>query len=400
MKKRLILMSLLLLIIVGSHAYAMDLGGVRIHGFLSQGYLLTDENNYLAESEDGSFQFNELGINFSKDLTDNLRIGLQIFARDLGTVGNSDIEIDWGYGDYRFQDWLGIRVGLMKMSHGLYNETRDVDMLRTFILLPQGVYNETTRDYYTRMWGGEIYGEIPLSRLGSLSYRALTGTYSPDAKNSGLSKYIEDEGPFDVTSFENGVQYNVGLQWYTPVEGLRLGVTHWRQADFTAKVENSVSLGPGIPSGLSWDVEFENRTTVYSIEYSWMDLVVFAEYRFRETSVEARQVSPRDEWDSDAYYAGATFRFTEWFELGTYYSESYPRKNDKNGNRFITNGQPGFRAWQKDFALTTRFDFNEYWIFKLEGHVINGTGDLFLLDNPDGFKEDWYLFTAKITFSF
>ncbi len=75
-------------------------------------------------------------------------------------------------------------------------------------------------------------------------------------------------------------------------------------------------------------------------------------------------------------------------------------KEDKGGERFEAMGQPDFRAWQKDLALTARFDVNQNWLLKLEGHVMDGTADLFVSDNPDGFDQDWFLFAAKVTFSF
>ncbi|GBC63154.1 hypothetical protein DENIS_4147 [Desulfonema ishimotonii] len=90
-------------ILSGSNASAAELGGVDIHGFISQGYLKSDDNNFLGNSEDGSFQFNEMGINFSRELTDKLRIGVQFFSRDLSAVGNNDVVVDWAYGDYRWR---------------------------------------------------------------------------------------------------------------------------------------------------------------------------------------------------------------------------------------------------------------------------------------------------------
>ena len=91
------------------HAFAGDVGDVEIHGFISQGYLWTTDNNYLADTEKGSFEFNELGINFSTWLSADLRAGIQLFARDLGTIGNDEITIDWAYADYHWRDWLGLR---------------------------------------------------------------------------------------------------------------------------------------------------------------------------------------------------------------------------------------------------------------------------------------------------
>lgn len=37
---------------------------VAIHGFVSQGYLKSNANNFLTETDSGSFQYNDMGINF------------------------------------------------------------------------------------------------------------------------------------------------------------------------------------------------------------------------------------------------------------------------------------------------------------------------------------------------
>ena len=45
---------------------ALDVGPVKMHGFISQGYLKTDNNNFLAEdSSDGSGKFFEAALNAS-----------------------------------------------------------------------------------------------------------------------------------------------------------------------------------------------------------------------------------------------------------------------------------------------------------------------------------------------
>lgn len=381
---------------------AADLAGIDIHGFISQGFLWTDENNYLGDTEEGSFQFNEVGINFAKDLSDDLRIGLQLFSRDLGSVGNNEVELDWAYGDYRWRDWLGVRVGLMKMAHGLYNETRDVDMLRTWILLPRSVYEETIRDYYTRMWGGELYGTIPIGAAGDLQYRALVGSYTPDSGESGLTRFVKNEAfPLEVDEFENGIQYNGSLQWRTPLPGLRISATHWNQKNFTVDIRNNVPLGPATPAGTPLEVELKNETTVFSVEYVWKDLTLVAEYNHEDIryAIPGAPVPPVKQI-GEAYYAGASYRFTDWFELGGYYSVNYPDRDDKDGDRFTAEGEPDFLAWRKGFALTTRFDVSDSWVVKLEGHRINGAAGLFNEDHPDGFEEDWHLFAAKVSFHF
>src|SRR5690606_23975894 len=78
----------------------------EIHGFVSQGFIKTSKNNYLAQSERGSFEFTEVGLNVTKQITDRFRVGMQLFVRDLGPIGNYKPQFDWFYLDYRFFDWL------------------------------------------------------------------------------------------------------------------------------------------------------------------------------------------------------------------------------------------------------------------------------------------------------
>jgi len=64
-----------------------DATALQVHGFASQGALLTSDNNYLARTERGSVEFTEAGINFTKAFDDQLSTGIQLFARDLGPRG-------------------------------------------------------------------------------------------------------------------------------------------------------------------------------------------------------------------------------------------------------------------------------------------------------------------------
>ena len=60
------------------------------------------------------------------------------------------------------------------------------------------------------------------------------------------------------------------------------------------------------------------------------------------------------------------------------------------------------RAYQRDLAVSLRFDVNEHWLFKLEGHYLDGTADLNSTDQPDiaNRAARWGLFLAKTTLSF
>jgi hypothetical protein len=401
MSKKYFLGLLLFLIAFAEPVSAIEQAGVEIHGFISQGFLWSNHNNALsAKTEDGSFEFNEMGINFIKELNDRLRVGTQFFSRDLGRTGNNEIVVDWAYGDYRWKDWLGIRAGLMKIPHGLYNENRDQDMVRTPVFLPQSIYPEIERDYYTRMWGGEIYGSIFLNQFGTISYRGLIGAYNPDKDNSGLRILVEGGGTIEVEKFNHGIQYSGGIQWDTPLKGLRFGVTGWIMNDAGADLTTKIAFGPNLPAGTDAPIYVKRWSTVYSLEYSWENLKIATAYRLENT----KTLWPVFKWDTnvdlEGYYLSASYRFTDWLEIGSYYSVYYPDNSDKDGNRFKIYGGDDFAAWQKDFAFTTRFDFNENWLLKLEAHAIDGTADLLSSDNMDGVDRRYFLFAAKVTFSF
>src|SRR4051812_31928647 len=80
-----------------------SLAPLEVHGFVSQGFLLTSANNYLANSSRGSFEFSEVGLNFPLPATERLRLGIQLFSRDLGPIGDYRATLDWYYLDYHWR---------------------------------------------------------------------------------------------------------------------------------------------------------------------------------------------------------------------------------------------------------------------------------------------------------
>jgi hypothetical protein len=101
---------------------------------------------------------------------------------------------------------------------------------------------------------------------------------------------------------------------------------------------------------------------------------------------------------AELYYGLLTYRFTDWLEMGTSYSITYGNTDDREGDQYAAQGTSRAQAWFKDLALSARFDLNESWIVKLEGHWINGLyGVSNYGDDPD---ENGFLGAAKVTFSF
>ncbi len=381
------------------HAMEVDvLGGVDVHGFVSQGYIKSQDNNYLANnSSDGTFGFNEIGINFSKQLTDQLRIGLQLFSHDLGAIGQNEILLDWAFADYRWKDWLGLRVGKIKAPHGLYNEGRDTDMLRTSIFLPHSIYNELNRDTMVAITGLGFYGDVPAGPAGNFSYYLLGGTSDVKGdEDNGAVRQFNSSPDFEVTGdFEFDSVYIAALEWETPLEGLRLKYTY-RVSELDI---------PALAGGVA-DVNYEidkHSNYVYSLEYTWNDLVLAGEYtQVRSDSqvtldATGSVVSDLGIMKNHGYYVSAAYRFNDWFEAGTYYSKYYADSDDKDGNTY----DPDYLAWLEDYVLSLRFDINEYWVAKIEGHLMDGAALCLGIDNDlDDLEDDWYMIAAKVSFSF
>jgi hypothetical protein len=369
-----------------SSALALQLGdpdsllSIDVHAFASQGFILTTNNNYLAnDTTHGSFQFSELGLNFTKDLTDRLRLGLQLFAQDIGPNGNYNATLDWFYVDYRWKDWLGLRVGRVKIPFGLYNEVNDIDSARLPVLLPQSVYPLENTHYLLAQTGGELYGYLRLGLAGALDYHAYAGTIFIDT-----STLLSSTSAFELGSVN--VPYLAGgrLMWETPVEGLRVGGSAQALRLDVTLVEGSASAAVQVPVVL-W---------VASAEYSAHDLLLAAEYsRWYVTDNSSnpalRPTTPQV--TSERAYGMAAYRENKWLQTGAYFSMLFPDVTERAG--------PAGR--QNDLAATVRFDINPFWLVKVEGHYMFGTAGLVssLNDNLplSSLQERWGVLLLKTT---
>ncbi|MBU0680675.1 MAG: hypothetical protein KKD73_04555, partial [Proteobacteria bacterium] len=171
----------LLFMFLPSALWALDLGDkVQVHGFLTQGYLDTNGNNFLSDTKEGLWDFREIGANINAQLTDKFRLGGQALYCDFGDSTNGNLRLDWLVAEYHFTDPFGLRLGKIKMPMGLYNMERDSDFLRPLIFLPQSIYDETRRDSWQAHWGGEMYGNLLLGGWGDVDYQLFGGKINYD----------------------------------------------------------------------------------------------------------------------------------------------------------------------------------------------------------------------------
>jgi len=383
--------------LVGSLAplIAFEAEDISIHGFVSQGYNLTTENTSLPGSEDGTFEFNEIGLNVASQLTDRLRVGIQLFSRDYGTLGNNTVELDWAYGDYSYRQWLGIRVGRFKTPTGLYNEYRDLDLARVQVQLPDSAYSNHFRDVAVATNGIALYGNVPIAdgAGGDIDYDLFTGDLRLDPDGS-MGLIFGNGFISEITDTDLKYIHGARLIWNTPLDGLRVGSSYTYYDDLYA-------AGPSaVPPGGTGSFLFDLYHYYFSAEYIWQDWTFAAEYnRMRgESTVVVNQAIPPSSArvEREGWYLMANYQIDPQWSAGVYYSEHYPDANDRDGD----DDDPDFKAWEKVISLSTRYDVDDHWLLKAEIQSVNGTANLFARDNPDGFEEDWLNIFIKSTFIF
>jgi hypothetical protein len=376
--------------------FGTNMPPLDFHGFISQGFLATTKYNYLADNtKDGSFQFTEAGLNVSMNPFPRTRITAQAFTYDIGDVGKYDLVLDYASIQYTFNDKVGIRAGRIRRPQGIYNDIQDVDLARTSVLLPQGVYDARYRDFYASLDGGDVFGDFDLNKAGDLAYDFYAGVIHP-SMDGGVASAIrnmlqtQSTPPFFSLQLDsmNSPAITGGQLWYnTPLNGLRFGAGGFYTHDFTVTATAS-GLSPGGPFSSTSTSAYDIALVQGSAEYRWKQWTFQSEYDYFN-QVEHNGPTLK----SDSWYVSAEYRFNKWFAAGTYYNEYYNDINQRNNSLL----------YQKDAALSLRFDPTSWWVFKVEGHYIRGTG--LLNDNADNplaqqNADGWFMLAVKTTFSF
>jgi len=380
-----------------------NLPPVDFHGFASQGLLYSSDFNYLGDSTRGSFRFSEAGVNASINPFPRTRITAQGFLFDVGGIGEYTPFLDYASIEYRFNNYIGLRAGRVRKPGGIYNHIQDLDLGRTWIVLPQGMYDARWRDFSTSLDGGIVFGNVSLGKGGALSYEAFAGIVNV-SKDGGVGQVLKNSLPpgFSLDSLDPVATTGAQLWWYAPVNGLRVGAMYQYGFSLDFKTSGFTPMGTNlIPVGVHNDTPVQIQQ--YSIEYQIKNWTFQAEYNLLSLNGDVTTTTPfgagTDKSISriDSWYAGASYRFNKWVELGGYYSEYYPDTTDRGGSNLATPSD----AYQRDLALTLRLDPKDWWIFKIEGHYIRGTA---LLNdnasNPNRNGDGWFMLAVKTTFTF
>jgi hypothetical protein len=380
---------------------------VQVHGFFSQGFIYTGENNWLSmNTSNGSGAMTEMGLNLSSQLTDRLRVGAQVYDRNLGQLGQWHPSLDWAVVDYRFTNWLGVRGGEVKTTFGLYNDSQDLDFLHVFALLPQSIYSADLRDTTISHTGGDIYGDIALpGHLGDLSYTAYAG-HRNDSIYSGYPYLIRQWGTYlrDM----GGLQYGADVRWNLPLKGLLVGASRMSQ-DISAHGMFVDFFNPSngmIPYYESSKADWSNQ---FFAEYKRGHLTIDSEYRRYVRDQIILNNTSTDLGDVRGWYVAGTYRLSKKVSMGSYYSH-YTITDVLGGAlalvepNYTDTSQPANHIYDK--VVTARWDVNRFWNVKIEGHFMDGYANsgypagFYPKNNVNGFERYTNALVIKTSFHF
>lgn len=327
---------LLLVCLCAVVSAAQDLDNLQIHGFATQGFLYSSNNNYLTmKSSSGSLQWTEGAISVSDRVTDKLRVGIQVHMYQMGEVGGPNLLVDWASGDYKFDDNLGFRAGKVKVPLGLFNDSQDVDSLFLWVMLPQANYPDDNRDFDLAVLGGEVYGRFNLGERGYVLYRGYIGESRLDA-NGGYMLQLSAYGmTFPVPP--SGKAFGGDARW----------VTRWRQLTLGTSVESQGLDGSGPEGTMHLSPAF---TTAFYAEWHKGKLYLAGEYWRVPMNVvlAAGGMVSTETIDQRSWYPMVSYELTKKLQVGTYYSHYINKSGDTS--------DPSNYA--KDWVIAGRYNFN------------------------------------------
>ena len=372
------------------HGQEIKLGKqeVQIHGFGTQSFIYTNDNNWLTmDTSAGSFKFTDVGLNLSTQFGSKVRVAAQGYDRELGQLGKWHPQFDFYMVDARPKPWLGFRGGKVKTVLGLYTDTQDMDFDHTFALMPQSMYPLDLRDTSIAHLGGDIYGKVKLANnMGSLGYTAYGGQRK-DSKYSGYPYLLENVAPgvhISLGGTYGGPVFGGDLRWFTPVHGLLIGASRQNE-----RISGSGTLSVPVAhiSGVPYsEHSFKDWTNWFYGKYDKEKWHLAAEHK---RYFQAKDIFGEEAWfdvDTRGWYGSVAYTANKWLEVGSYYSHY---RAFFGGADLVANGPtlayPTLTGPEKhdyDKVVTGKISFNQYLTLKVEGHFMAGNG---MATYPDGF---------------
>jgi hypothetical protein len=388
MKKISVAFAMLLFARTPMPAQSLDDLNIQIHGYATQGFLYTTNNNILTtSSSNGSPAWTEAVVNIGAGPISKLRVAVQGRYFLLGNYGNA-ITLDYAMADYKANDFFGVRFGKVKVPSGLFNETQDIDPSYLWSLLPQSVYPIGSRNSVLSIYGGVVYGTIPLGgKIGKLDYRGWGGeTVIPPGDGFLLAQTEQGIGyPNGIASASPGG----ALRWRTPLPGFTIGASDTKNLE----LNSAITVANGTVTGTQtipafnqphFFAKYEMKRILVAYEYTRLPVAVSVQVNIPHAPPSAFRNDQRD------WYGMGSYKLTDKLTAGVYNSQ-FTGKSDPLGPA----------RYSKDWTVSGRYDFTEFLFLKAEEHFIQGTGTSYDANlNPGGLKPSTKLTILKVGVSF
>src|ERR1039458_486920 len=363
-------------------AQSFDNQKIQIHGFATQAFVASSNNNYLGmDTRTGTTTWTEAAANVNYQMTDKLRTGVQLHYTRLDVFDGDGPSVDWALVDYKINRYLGARMGKVKIRWGLYNDTQDYDPGYMWSLLPEGIYGVDIRATDLSQYGVELYGRVPLRRaLGKLDYSAYYGYYFT-ASNDGNMEVLK-ESRIAFSNRPGGISPGFDLRWATPVKGLKVGGS-LMMYDAKGNLTNGSYYQPLAYWPAAY-AQYEGKKLFLSYEYTKL-----VQYQTVTITGSAPSTSGIN---TPSWFAMGGYHLTDKLQAGIYYTGflvASAADNSDPANYF------------HDWAASSRYDINSNFYAKLEGHLINGNAAGFYdFNNPNGLQSKTKEVVAKVGFTF
>lgn len=368
---------------------------IQVHGFITQGYVDTSGNSFFGDSEDGSFEFTELGVNASYMLTPSVLLSGQLLSRRAGEMYDGSPTVDYALIDWNFENTedhsYGVQVGRVKNTLGLYNDTRDVAFTRPSIFLPQQIYFDAVRNLFLSSDSVHLYGRWHTD-LGQVSVNVGVGQGSVD-KNVEISYLGADFGghlePRGASYLANAMFESAGGAW-------RFGLSA-AKGNMRFDRDRTDPIGSGDLEFLFWVASAQYNAERWSLTAEYMEEPV----DFDDFGV------PLDLKDStvQGYYLQGSYLIRDDLEWVVRYSEGYSEKDDHSGRELsaLSGGLlPPHNFYQKDWMVGLRWDVTPSFMLRAEYQWTDGTWTLSGRENPDpqARDRDWEMFSLLGSYRF
>ena len=315
------------------------------------------------------------------------------FVNDIDAADRAFTEIvDNTIADFKYQEWLGIRAGNYRISPFGGSTERGESMARLRLSSTETGTLESWEGGLSGIHGFGIYGDLP----GGFSYQLHYGTVTSTSDNGWLRRFAGLGAPSAADIYGEDA-LGGSLRWDVPLEGLTLGGSLFNLQMVSDPLVHSSPFRPFPPlepNPLATENYGTSQFWVASAEQRIGNLRLFAEYIQNRTRLDNAE-SDDPQQTGEGYYGSASFRFTDWFALGSHYSIYYADRSDREGSAWTARGKNAANAWIRDFGLSTQFDFGENFALRLEGHFMNG-----LLGLDQVSDEDWIKFNVHMTINF